>query len=206
MTDMENMTKNPLFGSNLQQISSDSKTSYISIVELCYHPDTARDVLDVTKKEWSDEGAEFIIACNHVFLQKAGMSSKLGTRLPFDNKGNIGTGLKEIFSRYLADNAPREVNISYKMSKDLKKTQPAICASHEVQALVPARDECAKLVGRIVQRLVVDGNVKASPQFKRIIEAGVSPTDQEVMTKLNAQANNIANFLSSAPTRGRSGM
>ena len=203
MTDVEIMTKNKLFGKGYSTTQQDTKWSGQKIVEMCYHPEAATDITSLAKREYCEENAEFVINCNHLFLKKAGMSSRLDKLITLKSSDDYKKSLEELYSRFILQGSEREINLSFYMRRKLKMGQSAICASHELLAINGAREECGKLLIAAMRNGIEKGKTLLPPKFKEILETPGTPIDDQVMAQLNLQQTNINDFLDSVQTRGR---
>lgn len=194
-------TQNPLFQYNYKKISENASVNAKKIIEACYHLEAAKGLLELARKSFADENIDFLINCNHLFLLKAGLKSRLKEILTIEYNGKMKDGLKAIFDRHITVNSDKEINLSYTMRKNLKKTELAICASHDLLALDKAREECAGLIYDTIKLTIKD--IKVMPSLKKVMDTQGTPINNEVLRRLNLQATNANNFLSSVPTRSR---
>lgn len=201
MSDMEVVNQNPLFQHKYAKVNPDAEINKNKIIEGCYQPEAAWGLMRLAENYFAQESVEFIINCNHLFLQKAGMTSRLKEMITIKYNGNIKDGMKAIFERHITVGSVKEINISGFMRRKLKKSEYVICASHELLALDKCRYECAGLLFDSIKETVK--NIKLNPGLRKVMEADGTPVDEEVLRRLNLQATNVNDFLSSLPTRGR---
>lgn len=204
MSDTEHMTNNPLFRYNYKEIDEDTiiVDRADQIIEACYDLECAKALHEITKIEYSDDSIEFITDTNHLFLTKAGMSSRLKSIVKIDTNGGLAKGISALFERYISNNGSRQVNLSSGNRRKLTKMQHVITASHDVKALIRARDVCGGLAAVAIQNFVKSR--KVMPKLKEVLESDSTPTNAEVLRRLNQQDTNVSDFLANVGTRSRS--
>ena len=203
MPETPNMTRNPLFrhkylrvDKNVEIVNQGNK-----IVEACYDLDVALEILRIAKMGFADESVEFIIAANHLFLTKAGVRSRLDVAVTIDCDSGLTNAIKALFDTYISDKGERELNLFGPKRRRLMKFAHVICSSQDLKALVETRFECGGLAAVAVDEYVEKNTVM--PKLKKALEATGTPTDDEVMRRLNRQSTNVSDFLSSVDTRSR---
>ena len=167
------------------------------LIEACYDPESAADLVRLCDAVYAAENVQFIIACNHLLQRRAGLNPALAAPAGLTQGYTVNQQLGEVFTGYIAS---RVINLSYSLSQSLLNRRTAITAGTSVRELVPARDFLAHnmVVGTLKDATTKQGTV-LSKKLVATLTSSQGATDQNVMWRVGLLHANTQ-----APaTRGR---
>ena len=153
------------------------------IIEACYHPDTAKELMFVTTAFFANENVAYVIACNHLLLRRAGLASKLQDLAGF-SQGGLQNQMDQAFTKYISDNSDATINLSYANRRNLVTGWTAIRAGTNVRALIVGRWELVGLLSSDTLNHVAK-KYRLTKKLATMLNTSKSPTDDDVMWRLN---------------------
>ncbi len=172
------------------------------LIEACYDAELGAELLAIGKKHFFGENIAFTCGVNHLLLKKAGMASKLAKLAGLDD-GNMPAQMEQLFATYVqptwGDNV---VNVSHNTKTYLKGTWTTIKARQAVRELLTARAEIVQIATSSGLNEHIDSHV-VSKRLYKTLKSNESPTDKEVIKRLDAQALELLQQLDNSTTRTR---
>ncbi len=183
--------------------SSDITLQRSGVIEACYDASMGAELLAVANKHLFGENIAFLCGVNHLLLRKAGMTSKLASLAGLDD-GNIPTQMDQLFNTYVRDQwLSTGVNVSYGVRTRLIGTWSTIKARQAVRELLNARFEIVDIATSTGLNAHLDEHV-VSKRLYKTLKTKDSPTDKEVMKRLDEQGLQLLQQLDQSTTRTRS--
>ena len=155
------------------------------IIEACYHPQTAAELVSLCAQIRAEENIKYVIACNHFLLRASCLVSQLAPVIGLRH-GTMRQQIDQVFDEYIDGNNAAGIELSYHQRLDLINKRDNITDMINIRALLPSRNA---LVNNIKNDALNDATTKKGAMLSEKLVSTLTrdeeATDGDVMRRLN---------------------
>ena len=171
----------------------DINITHEGIVEACYDRELGNELLKIGQKYLWAESIGFIVGVNHLLLRKVGIGTKLQKTAGLTT-ANLDGQMQQLYDLYIPASADQQVNINSANRVNLLNNWHAIKSAQACGILMDARHDIVEMIRldclpRDVKKSII------SPRLAKILSVNPSPTDVEVVKRLEAQGPTLIQHL-----------